>query len=184
MSTYIALLRGVNVGGNTLKMERIRELWNDLGFKNVRTYVQSGNVVFEAKGPPSTWSRRIEQALAGEARLPVTVVIRAAADLAKVIAGNPFLKQKDIDRTKLHVTFLGGPGLSNAAKKDAVKKLIAIEAGADEFRILGNEIYLHCPDGYGNTKLSNNRLEKALSLKATTRNWKTVNKLHEMATGP
>lgn len=181
MPTYIALLRGVNVGGNTLKMERIREIWSDLGFKNVRTYVQSGNVVFEAKGPPSTWSRRIEQALVPEARLPVTVVIRTAAELAKVIAGNPFLKQKDIDRSKLHVTFLSGADLSSAATKDAVKKLGAIDAGADEFRILGNEVYLHCPNGYGNTKLSNNRLEKVLLLKATTRNWNTVNKLHEMA---
>jgi len=184
MSTYIALLRGVNVGGNTLKMERIRELWNDLGFKNVRTYVQSGNVVFEAKGPLSTWSRKIEQALAGEARLPVTVVIRAAADLAKVIAGNPFLKDKDIDRTKLHVTFLGGPKLSSKATKDAAEQFGAIDAGADAFRIVGNEIYLYCPNGYGTTKLSNNRIEKVLSQKATTRNWNTVNKLHEMATGP
>jgi uncharacterized protein (DUF1697 family) len=180
MSTYIALLRGVNVGGNTLKMERIREIWNDLGFKNVRTYVQSGNVVFEAKGPPSTWSPKIEQALAGEARLAVTVVIRTAAELAQVIIGNPFLKQQEIDCTKLHVTFLGGPKLSSTATKAATEQLVAIHSGADVFQIVGNEVYLHCPNGYGTTKLSNNRIEKVLSQKTTTRNWNTVNKLHAM----
>ena len=183
MPTYIALLRGVNVGGNTLKMERIREIWSALDFENVRTYVQSGNVVFEAKGPPSSWSRKIEQSLAGETRLPVTVVVRTAAELAKVIAGNPFLKQKDIDRTKLHVTFLGGPKLSSKATKEAIGQLGAIDAGADTFRILGNEIHLHCPNGYGTTKLSNNRIEKVLSQKATTRNWNTVNTLYAMTAG-
>jgi len=176
METFVALLRGVNVGQNTLKMERLRQLWSELGFKNVTTYVQSGNIVFEAEGSPSSWGAAIEQKLAGETRLPVAVLLRTPGELKDVIARNPFLKEKGFDRSKLHVTFLAG-----AAGKDALKKLSALNAGADQFRLSGKEVYLYCPGGYGRTKLSNNALEKVLSVKATTRNWNTVNKLYEIA---
>jgi len=91
MAIYVALLRGVNVGGNVIKMERLRELWSALGFENARTYVQSGNVVFEAAGSPAKWSGVIERRLAGEVRLPVTVILRTPAELRRVIANNPFL---------------------------------------------------------------------------------------------
>ena len=176
MDTYIGLLRGVNVGQNLLKMERLRELCSQLGFKNVRTYVQSGNVVFEAKGSASDCLSMIERKLAGETRLPVTVFLRTPAELKSIIGHNPFLKDKGIDRSRLHVTFLAA-----APTPEALKKLSGIDAGDDELRISQKEVYLHCPNGYGRSKLSNNALEKALSVKATTRNWNTVNKLYEMA---
>jgi len=176
MAIYIALLRAVNVGQNVIKMERLRELWSQCGFKHVTTYVQSGNVVFEAEGSPSNWSQAIEQRLAGETRLPVFVILRTPAELKKIIARNPFLNEKGIDCSRLYVTFLGG-----ASGKDAMKKLSAVNAGGDQFRLSGQEAYLYCPDGYGRSKLSNNALEKALSVKATTRNWNTVNKLYEIA---
>jgi uncharacterized protein (DUF1697 family) len=176
MAIYVALLRGVNVGGNVIKMERLRELWSALGFKNAQTYVQSGNVIFEAEGSPANWSEAIERRLAGESRLPITVIVRSPGELSRVIANCPFLKDKTVDRSKLYVTFLGG-----TAPKDAAKKLSAINAGADRFHILGNQVYLHCPNGYGRTRLSNGAIEKTLSVRATTRNWNSVNKLHEMA---
>jgi uncharacterized protein (DUF1697 family) len=102
--------------------------------------------------------------------------VRSAKELGKVIALNPFLKAAEIDQSKLHVTFLEA-----SAAKDAVKTLSEISSGRDECRVVGKEVYLHCPDGYGRTKLSNNRIEKVLSTKATTRNWNTVNKLYELA---
>jgi uncharacterized protein (DUF1697 family) len=176
MATYIAMLRGVNVGGNKIKMERLRELWSKLGFKNIRTYIQSGNVVFDAADPPSKWFGAIEKKLAGDARLPVAIIVRTTAELKKVIDANPFLKQPGIDRSKLHVTFL-----SAAVAKDILKKSGNLASGPDELRVLGKEAYLHCPEGYGNTKLHNTALEKLLSARATTRNWNTVNKLYEMA---
>ena len=176
METYVALLRGVNVGQNTLKMERLRQLWSELGFKNVTTYVQSGNVVFEAEGSPSSWSSAIEQKLDGETRLPVAVLVRTPAELKSIIVRNPFLKEKGVDRSRLHVTFL-----ASAGGKDALKKLSAVNAGGDQFRFSGKEVYLYCPEGYGRTKLSNNALEKVFLVKATTRNWNTVNKLYEIA---
>src|SRR5262245_18601622 len=176
MPTHIALLRGVNVGGNLLKMERLRELCAELGLQNVRTYVQSGNVVFESAGPPGQCLQRLKAKLTGETRLPVAVVLRTASDLRSILDENPFLKKRGIDPARLHVTFL-----DRAPPKAAAQLLSKVDAGDDEFRIAGMEIYLHCPNGYGQTKLSNMRIEILLSVTATTRNWNTVNKLYEMA---
>src|SRR5579864_531199 len=81
MAVYIALLRGVNVGRNSLSMERVRELWSGLGFRNVATYVQSGNVMFEADGSRSDWSAALEQALLGETRLPVSIMLRTRSEM-------------------------------------------------------------------------------------------------------
>ena len=178
MPIFIALLRGVNVGGNTLSMERLRTLCADLGAENPRTYVQSGNVVFAAPGSATRWAAALERKLAGETRLAVTVIVRTATELATVLGGNPFLNQKGIDLAKLHVTFL-----AQAPTKAAQKALdaLAATAGGDRLRLAGKEIYLHCPDGYGRTRLSNTALEKALGVRATTRNWNTVNKLYQMS---
>ena len=106
----------------------------------------------------------------------VTVTVRSAAELADVIAGNPFLEQKGIDVTKLHVTFL-----AKAIAKPTLDKLDALAGTRDQYRLIGREIYLHCPINYGETKLSNNAIEKVLGVGATTRNWKTVTTLREMA---
>jgi uncharacterized protein (DUF1697 family) len=140
--------------------------------------VQSGNVVFEAAGSVSQCAAALEKQLTGETRLPVSVILRTPDEIAKILAGNPFLKEKRIDPARLHVTFL-----ANAVTKEGLKKLGALKAGEDEFRVAGKEIYLYCPNGYGRSKLSNNALEKVLSVRATTRNWNTVKKLYEMATG-
>lgn len=176
MPVYIALLRGINVGGNMLKMDRLRELCTSLRLNNVRTYVQSGNVVFEAGKNSAHWVKTIEGALEGECRLPVSVVVRTAEEIARVAAGNPFLKEKGIDIKRLGVTFL------RDAPAPAVFKALTIPgAGADRFICVGSEIYLHCPSGFGETKLSNNAFERLLSIRATTRNWNTVLTLAEMS---
>jgi uncharacterized protein (DUF1697 family) len=157
-------------------MERLRELCAELEFENVTTYVQSGNVVFVTKNSPADCCQAIQHKLAGETRLPVTVIVRTAPEMAALIRRNPFLKENGVDRSKLHVTFLPEP-----PSKDGLARLSAIKAGADQFRASGKEVYLHCPNGYGTSKLSNAAIEKALGVRTTTRNWNTVNKLHEMA---
>src|SRR5262245_26440293 len=177
MATYIALVRGINVGRNVLKMERLRALWAALGFTEVRTYIQSGNVVFEAADAPSKQAARIESSLEGETRLPVSVILRTPADLKRLVAKNPFLKQKGVDPSKLHVSFL-----ADKPTKEGLKRLAAIDAGADQYQVAGQEIYLHCPNGYGKSKLANSALERALGVRATTRNWRTVETLLAMAT--
>jgi uncharacterized protein (DUF1697 family) len=176
MPVYVALLRGINVGGNMLKMDRLREVCGELSLKNVRTYVQSGNVVFEGGKNSAHWVKTIEGALEGECRLPVSVVVRTAEEIARVAGRNPFLKEKGIDIKRLGVTFF-----RDAPAPAALKSLRIPGAGADCFVCAGTEIYLHCPGGFGETKLSNNAFERLLSIRATTRNWNTVLTLAEMS---
>ena len=178
MTAYISMLRGINVAGhNQIKMPALRELFEALGFEQVQTYIQSGNVVFNA-GRSSTLqiSKNIAERIAKEFGIRAPVVTRTSAEMGSMIKSNPFLKTKAIDPAKLHVTFL-----TDAPEPAALRKLGEVAAGADEFRSCGREIYLYCPNGYGNTKLSNNTLEKILGSPATTRNWNTVNKLYEMS---
>lgn len=176
MGTIIALLRGINVGGKVLKMEMARASFEALGLKDVRTYVQSGNVLFSAQSAAASLVKKIESQLFKDSGHKVSVILRAPSDLAKAIRVNPFLSERGIDLKSLHVTFL-----SDAPAKSALAKLAAIKSGDDRFQYLGTEIYVHCPDGYGRTKLTNNAIEKALGVVATTRNWNTVNKLYELA---
>jgi uncharacterized protein (DUF1697 family) len=175
MPALIALLRGVNVGGNVLKMDRLREICAKLGAENPRTYVQSGNVVFEAAGAAAEWEAKIEKKLAGESRLPVSVIVRTAAEMNKLLAGNPFLKEKGIDTARLAVTFL-----EQSPAMPALAALGALEIGRERFHHAGRELYIHCPDGFANAKLYG--LEKVLKQRTTTRNWNTVIKLCEMST--
>ena len=177
-STYIALLRGINVGGHKIvKMDRLRKAFEELGFKDVDTYVQSGNVVFKSpKIARADLSRKIEGMLLREFSISVPVIVRTAEEIGKVLTNNPFLKERDTDVAGLHVTFL-----SLTPQRAAIKGLDAIAAGPDRFHCNGQEIYLHCPNGFGGTKLSINAFEKVLAVGATTRNWNTVNKLYEMA---
>jgi uncharacterized protein (DUF1697 family) len=174
MPVFIALLRGVNVGGNILKMDRLRALCAELGANNARTYVQSGNVVFEAAGSATNWEAKLEKELAGESRLPVSVIVRTAAEMSAVFAGNPFLKDKGIDSARLAVTFL-----QQAPAKTALAALAALKISSERFHCAGKEIYLHCPNGFADSKLY--MLDKVLKQKTTTRNWNTVTKLCEMS---
>jgi uncharacterized protein (DUF1697 family) len=173
---YIALLRGVNVGGNPLKMDWLRGACEGLGLKHVRTYVQSGNLVFKSGLGVAKLASAIKAEIDAQTRLPVTVVMRSAAEMAEIVAGNPFLEQAGIDLTKLHVTFFDG-----APATPLREKLDALAGDRDEYRLSKREIFLHCPVNYGQTKLSNGAIEKALRISATTRNWKTVTTLLEMA---
>jgi uncharacterized protein (DUF1697 family) len=176
MTVYVAMLRGVNVGGNSLKMDWLRQACEGLGLQNVRTYVQSGNIVFSSRASALRLAPMLKETIDAQTRLPVTVVLRSAADMERVIAANPFLKQKGIDATKLHVTFLG-----KVPVKPALDKLDALAGTRDQYRLNGSEVYLHCPINYGETRLSNGAIEKVLGLSATTRNLKTVTTLHAMA---
>jgi uncharacterized protein (DUF1697 family) len=172
LTVYVAMLRGVNVGGNSLRMEWLRQACEEIGLQDVRTYAQSGNIVCSS----SLSALRLAQTDA-QTRLPVAVVVRNASEMTKIVAGNPFLEQKGVDTTKLHVTFL-----AKAPSRPPLDRLDALSGTRDQYRLVTQEIYLHCPLNYGETKLSNNAIEKVLSVGATTRNWKTVTTLCAMAT--
>jgi uncharacterized protein (DUF1697 family) len=177
MSNYIAMLRGINVSGHCIiKMERLRASFAALGFSNVKTYIQSGNVVFEAaKDSTVSVSEKIQQMILRDFGFSVPVFLRTSKEMEEIIECNPLLKTPSIDQAKLHVTFL-----SDEPPKTAPASLQAMAAKSEQFRVVGREIYLYCPNGYGITKLSNTAIEKKLSVGATTRNWKTVNTLLAM----
>ena len=177
MPMYVALLRGINLASRVrVQMTDLRRIVTGLGHTDVTTYLQSGNVVFRsATVDADQVERDIEQAIAAELGLDIAVLLRTGAQLAKVVAANPFAdEEKDV--TKLHVTFL--------ADKPAPSLVEAFTAPAGEptrYAIVGREVFLHCPNGYGRSKLSNAYVEKKLKVPATTRNWNTTMKLRDMA---
>jgi uncharacterized protein (DUF1697 family) len=178
MPVYISMLRGVNVGPhNRMKMDQLRTSFEALGFEQVRTYGQSGNAIFRtSKKSLLGLSKRIEERILADFGFAVPVITKTREDVGCTINANPFLTERGTDLSKLHVTFL-----SQAPLEAALKKLTAVDAGLDKFHHAGGAIYLHCSKGYSDTKLSNNFIEKTLGISATTRNWKTVNTLYEMA---
>lgn len=173
--TWVALLRGINLGArNKVSMAGLRELFSDLGTEDVTTYVQSGNVVFRSAGSRAALTEAIEKEIRKRFGLDVTVLLRTKAELARLVAGNPFAKQSD--PTKVHVTFL-----AEAPERGRARELDKQEFEPDEFRVTREAVYLHCPKGYGRSKLSNTFFEKQLGVRATTRNWRTVATLAELA---
>jgi uncharacterized protein (DUF1697 family) len=178
MTSYIAMLRGINVSGQKIiKMERLRATFEGLGFGNVRTYVQSGNLVFETgTNSAATITRRIEERILNDFGFAVRVFLIKAKELNEIAKENPFVNDGTIDQSKLHVTFL-----SDRAPTTAVKSLAALAVKPERFQISGQAIYLYCPNDYGRSKLANNAIERKLGVEATTRNWKTVKALLSMA---
>ncbi|HET7579232.1 MAG TPA: DUF1697 domain-containing protein [Bacillales bacterium] len=168
MATFIALLRGINIVGKTVKMERLRNIMTSMGLENVRTYIQSGNVVFEAeKENTDVLADRIDQELQKHFDFPIPVVVRTRNEWEEVIRKNPFPDNEP------HVSFL-----SEKPEEEAVAKVNAYrDKSEDEIVIDGREVYLLCKGSYHKTIFSNNFLEKKLGVSSTTRNWRTVNKL-------
>lgn len=177
MQVYVALLRGINVSGkNMIKMAELTALFESLGYKNVQTYVQSGNVVFESKDDDTVViSDKIEKALKSKYGYDVSVLSFIAKELKDIIKNNPLSKQDGISEEYLHVTLL-----KDTPDKDKLAKFTIIKDDNEIYIINGRTIYLYCPNGYGRTKLTNNIFEKKLGVSATTRNWKTISKLLEM----
>ena len=170
MTRYAAMLRGINLGSrNRVAMPALRELFEALGFSDVETYVQSGNVAFSTSSKPD--AAVIAKRIAKDLGVESPVILRSASELAKLVKGNPFTG----DATAFHVTLLD-------AKPTAadVKAIDAEGFAPDEFAVVGRDVYLRCPNGYGRSKLTNAFWEKRLSRVATTRNWKTVTALRDL----
>ncbi len=178
MPVYISMLRGINVGGKIIRMAELKGLYESIGFSDVTTYIQSGNVVFKSKeNDPSVVSAAIVRAVEKKFGYRVTVVIRQTKELAAVIRKNPYIGKRGVDEKRLHVTFLEAKPAPALVK--ALEHLTA--KSKDEYKVIGAEVFLHCPDGYGKTLLSNTFFEKYLKVAATTRNWNTVLALRSMA---
>jgi uncharacterized protein (DUF1697 family) len=177
-TALISLLRGVNVGGHhTIRMESVRRVYEGLGFESVRTYVQSGNVVFAAReADVARMQKRIEDALEENFGFRPAVILRTDEELTAVIERNPFNGRERVEPNKLGVLFLAAdPG--ETARSDA----LGLSKGPEELHAIGRELYIYFPNGMGRPKLSVATLERALRVPGTTRNWNTVTQLAKMA---
>jgi uncharacterized protein (DUF1697 family) len=175
--TYAALLRGINVSGQKkILMKDLAEMFAKLGFENIITYIQSGNVVFQSNSKNNTdITAKIAKGIKKEFGFDVNTEVVDKKELQNIINRNPFLNVKGIDESKLHATLL-----SAAPDKENLNKIAAIDGGKDKIVIAGKTVYLYCPNGYGRTKYTNTVIENKLKVKATTRNWKTLNALLEL----
>ena len=172
--TYIALLRGINVGGkNSLPMADLAAMFEAAGCQSVRTYIQSGNVVFDAsQAIAAKVPAVISAAISRQRGFESPVILRSGAELREAAKRNPFVKAP---AEHLHVAFLDSDPGALAATLEPNR------SPGDSFRVDGREIFLHCPKGYGKTKLTNAWFDSRLKTTSTVRNWKTVLKLLELS---
>lgn len=177
-NTYIALLRGINVlGKNIIKMDALRKMMEDAGFQDVKTYIQSGNVVFKAGNTSLTEiTKGITEEIQQEFGFRVPVIVLDTVTLRRIIEGNPLAGEPGLDPGKMHVTFLASPPPPFDREAIEMKKLDGEHIAFSELAV-----YLYCPHGYGKTKLGNDFLEKKLKVTATTRNWRTTLELMKMS---
>jgi uncharacterized protein (DUF1697 family) len=177
MRTYVALLRGINVGGKaSVPMAELRSVLSSTGLEDVTTYIQSGNVVFRSPttGTPEL-ATGIERAIHDAFAVGVAVLLRTPAELVKIARSNPFL-QDEADLSKLHVVFM-----DKSPSREAVASLDQNRSAPDEFKVREREIYLYLPNGFGRSKLTIDYFERRLGVRATARNWSTLNKLIQLS---
>lgn len=179
VGTHVALLRGINVGGkNKLPMRELTAIFTALGASDVRTYIQSGNVVFSAPARlVGTFATRVTEAIAREHGLTVPVVLRTASELSKIAAAHP-MEREATDPKHLHVAFL-----AEAPTRAALAQLQPDRSPPDRFVVRGRDIFLFFPNGVARTKLTNAWFDRTLGTTSTVRNWRTVGELVAMATG-
>jgi uncharacterized protein (DUF1697 family) len=178
MIKYIALLRGINVSGQKqIKMSDLKLLFEELEFQDVETYIQSGNVIFSFRtATPKSLEEKIERKITEQFGFQVRVIVKTPDELEFVHNNNPFIKKQKKDVAQIYFTFL-----SETPSIGKIKELKEVNCSPEEYIIDGKTIYLFLPNGYGKAKMNNNFFEKRLNVFATTRNWKTVNALFEMA---
>jgi uncharacterized protein (DUF1697 family) len=187
MATHVALLRGINVGGkNKVAMADLREVVADLGHADVSTYIQSGNVLFSpdpGDADTSALAATLAAAIADRLGVSSPVVVLSRDELAAAIAANPFPAEPDPKR--VHAVLLSGaPAAEAAGKIDGALERSTAKGARDELAIIGRTLYLHTPDGFGNSELAAAVLRILASPRAgvtgTARNWATTLKLLDL----
>ena len=175
MSLFIALYRGINVvGKNSVKMESLRAMHERLGHRDVRSYIQSGNVVFSARGSAAGITRKVAAEFAKEFGFAAKVIVADAERWAAIVAGNPYAKFAARDPKTVHAGVCEG----EPSAKD-LKALLARTAGTESFAVGKGVVYLHAPDGFGTSKFAAG-MERAAGVPMTVRNWRTVETLGKL----
>ena len=176
-NTFIALLRGINVSGrNKIPMSDLRPLCSELGWHDVQTYIQSGNIVFKAGAAPAKLEAQLEEAIEHQFGLSIAIIVRAATSWPGYVGGNPYpdVSEREPNRVML--------GLSKAApNQDAVEKLRQRAAPCERIVQVGDALWIHYGVGVAESKLSPAILDRLVGSPVTLRNWRTVVKLGEMA---
>lgn len=172
MTRYIVLLRGINVSGkNKLPMQDLRKMLSDLGYQNVQTYIQSGNIILDSEKKKNNIEKEIKEEIKLRFKYDVPVIARTIDGIQKAIQRNPYPMENE---KVIAVIFLSEPV--------TITNIEINKAEEDQFTILEDVIYIYCPSGFGRSKLTINVFEKKLNVSATSRNWRTTNKLLELAT--
>lgn len=178
MSGFIALLRAVNVGGTgIIRMADLKSICEKLGFRDVATLLQSGNVVFRSTGSDKTVAKKLADAIEKSHKFRPAIMVRTADEVEAVMRRNPFPDAAAAEPNRLLVSFLAGPPV-----KDAAERLAAVKVEKEKIRLIGDTLYVHYAEGgMGTSKVGNAVLERALGVAATARNWNTVGKLLALA---
>jgi uncharacterized protein (DUF1697 family) len=175
--TFIALLRGINVGGhNKLPMTELRALCAELGWENVQSYIQSGNLVFASGGRPASLETELERAIEAKFGLSIPVFVRTVGDWRSSINGNPFPEESRKEPNLVMLALSKDP-----PKKDAAQGLQEKALGGEQVEQVGDDLWIYFPGGSGRSKLSPGLLDRIAGSAVTTRNWRTALKLAEMA---
>lgn len=175
MKTYVCLLRSINVSGtNIIKMAELRPFWENLGFSEVKTYIQSGNIIFKSASKPDV--SVLEKAIEAKFQTKnVSVILKTPSELDSIIHQNPFLSLPDFDPKKMYISYFQEiPDISNQNDFEQ------LQFGEDQFRIINNVMYIYFGISAGKSKLTNKVIEGKLGVAATTRNWNTTNKLRAL----
>src|SRR5581483_3983567 len=178
MPVLISMIRGINVGAhNRIKMDELRALYESLGFKEPKTYVQSGNVIFRTKDRNlARIAKKLQDGIEKKFKCRPEVVLRTATDLRKAIAASPFAQRTALEPGKILISFLSGE-----PRPDAGKGLARFKDYPEELHLIGSELYIYFPNGAGRSKLPWAGLDKILGVSGTARNWNSVNAVLALA---
>jgi len=178
MNIYIALLRGINVSGkNKIKMTELKQLCLDIGFSEITTYIQSGNVIFSTQEiNTSKIENKLVTAVKNKFGHSIKVLVLKKKELETVFKSNPFINEANFNFKKTCATFL-----DKIPTEEGMAKVRALAAKDELLNFKNKTVYLYCPNGFGRTKLSNNNIENKLKVSATSRNWNTITKLVELS---
>ena len=179
LTTYISMLRGINVGGaRKILMKDLKALYEELGFQKVITYIQSGNVIFQAVDQMTDLqaSEKIRKTIFQKYVFDVPCLVRTVDEMQRIIRINPLFGNKEVNIEKLHVTFL-----EEVPQQGYLSSIKRFDYSPDQFVIIGKDVFVYCPNGYGRSKINNEFFESQFKVTASTRNWRTVNTLADIA---
>jgi uncharacterized protein (DUF1697 family) len=176
MTTYVVLLRGINVGGNKrIKMGDLRDALSAAGLDEPRTLLQSGNVVVDSNADTGALVDIVETTIESTFGFPSTVIVRTATEIREILADHPFSAEQIEDGRFAHVGFC-----RDEPDRDGFEALREAHDGPEEMKLIGRELFVYYPDGSGTSKLTNSAIEKHLATPTTSRNWNTVLKIGAM----